>query len=722
LQRNSLREEDNGEPVDVEVMMERRRQAQIEAEALIKKEKERRALEEKERAIQNEAAELGLPRLIAIRGAVRPRAVMVECKTASLNLNCHFILETENHMFHFKPPKADIMKLKFAVKTIANLRKERLRKIKVVSMKKYDEDQPEFWAALGGGGPADVKELEQKESDWESLYESQTRFYRSDKDVGLLPENDLQSTDLDSASSFVVVAPGEFYIWFGKNVGLNQKKTTEQKAVEDIGWECERWVRLHIVTEGKEPYLFQEKFQSFELAQEVANSTPTTARKKVSEAQIMKMLAFDPDLVPVVDDVYGQVEVWLIADYTKIPVAANMKGKFYNRSSYIVLYTGQRDTVLYFWQGSESTTLWSHARDEIIEIQQESIKNSRKIDKVPIIRLIEGDEPPHFLGIFQGKMVVLNGMANDFGGVRYLTMLHTRGFNLFNTRTVECSPTPSLLDSDDAFIIHDTKTRFVWKGKHVSNFAFEIAQENAKNLHGTAASKTIIVNEDLEPPTFWKVLGGKKEHIQHRAIPEGCPPDRIKPRLFVYSKRNVVGKSAVLFSHLRPHDQVIIDVWDKVYVWSGKFSPSKDSFFALQVAQTYLKKGCRTKDTSGKELRETDDMIEGEPVPIMEVKDNKEPLEFIKYFHGWRYSDEKVAESMSKEATEVAKVVSQYTKYYTLEELQHRSALPLTMNLNKLEQYMDEVEFVSVFGMPKAAWYQQPAWKRTEQKKEKGLF
>ena len=40
-------------------------------QALVKKEKERRAAEEKELAIQNEAVILGLPRLIAIRGDVR---------------------------------------------------------------------------------------------------------------------------------------------------------------------------------------------------------------------------------------------------------------------------------------------------------------------------------------------------------------------------------------------------------------------------------------------------------------------------------------------------------------------------------------------------------------------------------------------------------------------------------------------------------------------------
>ena len=37
----------------------------------------------------------------------------------------------------------------------------------------------------------------------------------------------------------------------------------------------------------------------------------------------------------------------------------------------------------------------------------------------------------------KGKMLVRNGSAGDYDGVKYLSMFHTRGFNLFNTRTVE---------------------------------------------------------------------------------------------------------------------------------------------------------------------------------------------------------------------------------------------------------------------------------------------
>lgn len=87
--------------------------------------------------------------------------------------------------------KADVTKLKFAIGTIAKLRKERLRKVKVVSMKvsfvgtvcamgsappsQPDDATPEFWHALGASGPADVPADVPNEKEWEALYDAQCR-------------------------------------------------------------------------------------------------------------------------------------------------------------------------------------------------------------------------------------------------------------------------------------------------------------------------------------------------------------------------------------------------------------------------------------------------------------------------------------------------------------------------------------------------------------------
>lgn len=246
---------------------------------------------------------------------------------------------------------------------------------------------------------------------------------------------------------------------------------------------------------------------------------------------------------------------------------------------------------------------------------------------------MEGDEPPHFLGIFAGHMVVRDGQAGDYNSVAaFLSMYHVRGFNVFNTRAIQCSPTPTLLDSDDAFVVHDTKTIFVWKGAHVSDFAFEVAQLVAKKLksHVSVRMRLLFLGGVLLCATLKRCRAGEgyygqrvvgaadvlegvgRQEGSHAAsrVAGGLPAGphqtasvHLQQRLrhgcacgcvMCASLSDVMaGKAAVLYSHLRPHDQVVLDTWDRVYVWSGRFSPSKDSFFALQVAQTYLEQGKR---------------------------------------------------------------------------------------------------------------------------------
>lgn len=133
------------------------------------------------------------------------------------------------------------------------------------------------------------------------------------------------------------------------------------------------------------------------------------------------------------------------------------------------------------------------------------------------------------------------------------------------------SPTPSLLDSDDVFIIMDTKTRFVWKGTHSSEFAYDIAQVVQMNISFRFFLLSMFVHSRLQRAClrlhprqslhkrtwslqhfgrFWaerkvfffsffscSILSYfSSDHILHRVPPPGCPPERIKPRLFVYSK------------------------------------------------------------------------------------------------------------------------------------------------------------------------------------------
>ena len=50
------------------------------------------------------------------------------------------------------------------------------------------------------------------------------------------------------------------------------------------------------------------------------------------------------------------------------------------------------------------------------------------------------------------------------------------------------------------------------------------------------------------------------------------------------------------------------------------------------------------------------------------------------------------------------------------------SDFPQSVNPSNKEQSLSEEEFVAVFGMDKASFQKLPSWKRTNLKKEHGLF
>ena len=59
---------------------------------------------------------------------------------------------------------------------------------------------------------------------------------------------------------------------------------------------------------------------------------------------------------------------------------------------------------------------------------------------------------------------------------------------------------------------------------------------------------------------------------------------------------------------------------------------------------------------------------------------------------------------------------------YPYEQLKSRDGLPNSVNLQKLEVYLNDQEFQTVFKMSRDEYYKMPVWKQRRNKKEVGLF
>lgn len=76
----------------------------------------------------------------------------------------------------------------------------------------------------------------------------------------------------------------------------------------------------------------------------------------------------------------------------------------------------------------------------------------------------------------------------------------------------------------------------------------------------------------------------------------------------------------------------------------------------------------------------------------------------------------------SKEMIHIDEYLARFHQtVYPLEVLLKRP-LPEYVNPTKLEMYLDDDEFEQTLGMAKDEWKKLPAWKKTNLRKEHGLF
>jgi len=101
------------------------------------------------------------------------------------------------------------------------------------------------------------------------------------------------------------------------------------------------------------------------------------------------------------------------------------------------------------------------------------------------------------------------------------------------------------------------------------------------------------------------------------------------------------------------------------------------------------------------------------------VKAKEEPLAFAAHFQAWSplpkvHTD---LETLPLAREELAK----FDMKYSFEDLVNKR-YPPGIDTTKLEAYLRDEEFESVFGVDRDAFTKMPVWKQQKEKREKGLF
>ena len=235
------------------------------------------------------------------------------------------------------------------------------------------------------------------------------------------------------------------------------------------------------------------------------------------------------------DDSKGDKEIFRIEDMELVPLEAEKYGWFFGGDSYLIKYSYESDGnaayIIYFWQGQASST------DEKAASAIHAVKLDDDLGgKAVQVRVVQGQEPRHFLKMFQGQMVVLaGGKASGFKNVHDNDTYDADGTRLFrvrgttqdDVRAVQVTEEASSLNREDVFILESPGTTWIWVGEAASEEEVEMASTLAPIV--APGSDPVTLQEGSESDEFWDVLGGK-EDISKEAKNLSTPI--LEPRLF----------------------------------------------------------------------------------------------------------------------------------------------------------------------------------------------
>jgi hypothetical protein len=308
----------------------------------------------------------------------------------------------------------------------------------------------------------------------------------------------------------------------------------------------------------------------------------------------------------------------------------------------------------------------------------------------------------------------------DTDGTR---LFQIRGTNDWNTRAIQVDEEPKSLNSGDVFVLETPKECYLWFGRACTGDEREFGRKIIKTIIGNRSYET--VTEGAEPTEFWVGLGydianGRPQYAEFK---ESQVEEYRPPRLFQCSNARGYFYVEEIFDFdqedLIEDDVMILDAFFEVFVWIGDGANVEEKKRALETAKEYVDSD-PTDRTS-------------EDCAIMVVKQGREPPNFTCHFGAWdedkwsggmTYDQMKAALTSGEvEAVSLDKALGAYStdRKFPYDQLKARN-LPEEVDRSKLEAYLADEEFQTIFKMSRAEYNALPQWKKNNAKKAAGLF
>jgi len=450
---------------------------------------------------------------------------------------------------------------------------------------------------------------------------------------------------------FIVDITSEVFVWVGKGATPAERRRGMQAAADYLKQRGRpALTKLTKVVEGAEPPLFSTLFSGW-AAEAVAptdfslggvrrgNVAKRQASKSASElaagmagaagaaeAGLAADASFDDDS----SGGKGRLAVWRVEGFEKVGVEREDVGLFYSGDSYVLKYSypgqgGRTRHVVYFWQGRHSS------QDEV---GASAILAQRVDDELgggaTQVRVAQGQEPAHFVRLFDGKMVVRRGgkasgfrsaAEADASGAGGVALFHVKGATAASTRAAQVEPRAASLNSGDCFVLLTPTQCLVWRGELASAAERKCADAVAARLK--AKRGVGAVQEGGEPAAFWQALGGRAAYPREKAAAEGGR----EPQLFRCSNAKGYFTSErvpVAQAELEDDDVFLLDTYAALFVWVGAQANGEERALAFETASAYAQRRGYAAET-----------------PVVSVAAGAEPALFTAHFLGWDAAQKK---------------------------------------------------------------------------------